>query len=83
MIEPFRIATPSGVLDDLAARLRATRLLDSDGDWNVHPRGVFAWAGRFFNVTRWTEMPSGGHFAALEEPQRLAEELRAFYRALR
>jgi pimeloyl-ACP methyl ester carboxylesterase len=34
-------------------------------------------------LTRWTEMPSGGHFAALEEPQRLAEELRAFYRALR
>jgi hypothetical protein len=25
----------------------------------------------FFNVTRWTEMPRGGHFAALEEPELL------------
>jgi pimeloyl-ACP methyl ester carboxylesterase len=36
-----------------------------------------------FNVTRWTRMPRGGHFAALEEPQLLAEELRAFFRPLR
>ena len=26
------------------------------------------WAERFFNVQRWTTMPRGGHFAALEEP---------------
>ena len=38
------------------------------------------WAARFFDVQRWTEMPSGGHFAALEEPERLAEDLRAFFR---
>ncbi len=25
------------------------------------------WAERFFNVQRWTEMPRGGHFAAMEE----------------
>ncbi len=53
----------------------------------IFPRDISTppreWAERFFNVTRWTEMPSGGHFAALEEPQRLAEELRAFYRPLR
>jgi microsomal epoxide hydrolase len=42
-----------------------------------------AWGERFFNVQRWTEMPSGGHFAALEEPQLLAEEIRAFFRPLR
>jgi microsomal epoxide hydrolase len=41
------------------------------------------WAARFFNVQRWTEMPSGGHFAALEEPQRLAEDIRAFFRPFR
>lgn len=28
-------------------------------------------------------MPRGGHFAALEEPQLLAEEIRAFFRPLR
>jgi pimeloyl-ACP methyl ester carboxylesterase len=42
-----------------------------------------AWAERFFNVQRWSEMPSGGHFAALEEPALLAREIREFYRSLR
>jgi len=41
------------------------------------------WAQRFFGVARWTEMPRGGHFAAHEEPELLAEELRAFFRPLR
>jgi pimeloyl-ACP methyl ester carboxylesterase len=42
-----------------------------------------AWAERFFNVRRWTEMPRGGHFAALEEPDLLVDDLRAFFRPLR
>jgi pimeloyl-ACP methyl ester carboxylesterase len=42
-----------------------------------------AWAERFFNVQRWTQMPRGGHFAAMEQPQALAEDLRAFFRPLR
>ncbi len=41
------------------------------------------WAERSYDVRRWTEMPSGGHFAALEEPQLLAEEVRAFFRPFR
>jgi pimeloyl-ACP methyl ester carboxylesterase len=36
-----------------------------------------------FNITRWTSMPRGGHFAALEEPELLAEEIREFFRPLR
>ena len=31
----------------------------------------------------WTEMPRGGHFAAAEEPELLAADLRAFFRNLR
>jgi len=42
-----------------------------------------AWAERFFNVQRWTEMPRGGHFAALEEPELLVEDIRGFFRPLR
>jgi pimeloyl-ACP methyl ester carboxylesterase len=38
------------------------------------------WADRFFNIERWTEMPRGGHFAAMEEPELLAEDIRAFFR---
>lgn len=41
------------------------------------------WAERFFDVRRWTEMKSGGHFAALEEPESLARDLREFFRPLR
>ena len=41
------------------------------------------WGERSYDVRRWTEMPRGGHFAALEEPQLLAEEIRAFFRPFR
>jgi len=41
------------------------------------------WAERVCNLQRWTPMAAGGHFAALEEPQALVEDIRAFYRALR
>ena len=41
------------------------------------------WAERFFNVQRWTQMPRGGHFAAMEEPELLAEDIRAWFRNFR
>jgi len=50
------------------------------GEISLPPR---EWGERSYNVTRWTEMPSGGHFAALEEPEKLAEDIRAFFRPLR
>ncbi|MBD2701228.1 epoxide hydrolase [Spirosoma sp. BT702] len=40
-------------------------------------------AERGLNIQRWSEMPHGGHFAALEEPEALADEFRAFFRTLR
>ena len=41
------------------------------------------WAERSYNIQHWTNMPSGGHFAALEEPDRLVEDIRGFFRTLR
>jgi len=41
------------------------------------------WAERAYNVQRWTVMPAGGHFAAMEEPRALVEDIRAFFRPLR
>lgn len=38
---------------------------------------------RVFQVQRWTQMSAGGHFAALERPAELAEDIRAFFRPLR
>ena len=42
-----------------------------------------AWVERQFNLTHWTEMPRGGHFAAFEQPELFVEDLRTFYRELR
>jgi len=51
------------------------------------PREIFRppreWFSRVFNLQRWTPMPAGGHFAALEEPRRLVEDIRTFFRLLR
>jgi pimeloyl-ACP methyl ester carboxylesterase len=40
-------------------------------------------AERYYNVVRWTEHRSGGHFPAVAEPQLLAEGLRAAFRPYR
>ena len=37
------------------------------------------WAESAFNIQRWTAMPRGGHFAAMEEPKLLADDIRAFF----
>lgn len=41
------------------------------------------WAEKNLNIMRWTHMPRGGHFAAMEEPALLAEDIRAFFRQFR
>jgi pimeloyl-ACP methyl ester carboxylesterase len=41
------------------------------------------WVERAYDLRRWTEFPRGGHFAALEEPELLVEDVRAFFRPLR
>ncbi|AGL15669.1 epoxide hydrolase family protein [Actinoplanes sp. N902-109] len=42
-----------------------------------------SWAERTYNVTRYTLMPRGGHFAAYEETALLADDITAFFRTLR
>jgi pimeloyl-ACP methyl ester carboxylesterase len=37
-----------------------------------------SWVERAYNVVRWTEKPSGGHFAAWEEPDVFATDVREF-----
>jgi pimeloyl-ACP methyl ester carboxylesterase len=62
-----RIAVPCGVALSTEAVEQAPR----------------EWAERTYHVQRWTELSQGGHFLALEEPDLLAHELRAFFRDLR
>jgi pimeloyl-ACP methyl ester carboxylesterase len=41
------------------------------------------WVERGYAVTHWSAMERGGQFAAMEEPEVLADDIRTFFRALR
>ncbi|MCR5874710.1 epoxide hydrolase [Phenylobacterium sp. J426] len=41
-----------------------------------------SWAERAYNIVRWTDMPRGGHFAAMEEPDLFVGEVRAWGRSV-
>jgi microsomal epoxide hydrolase len=41
------------------------------------------WVEQHYNVTRWTKMARGGHFAAQEQPELFVDDVRAFFRELR
>lgn len=42
-----------------------------------------SWVERCYNLVRWTQMAKGGHFAAMEQPELLAGDIRAFFRPFR
>ena len=66
------------------------RILSPEGDpvkvptaCAVFPEEMLAWpprtyVDRIYNVQQWTEMPRGGHFAAMEEPDLLIGDIRKF-----
>ena len=62
------IGVPTGYSDFPREILRAPRSLA---------------ARTYTDIRRWTVMPRGGHFAAMEQPEALAGEIQAFFRALR
>lgn len=41
------------------------------------------WIERSYNVTHWVEMPRGGHFAAMEQPDLFVADLQNFFRTVR
>ena len=59
-----RIRVPTGVALTTESVQRAPR------QWVERP---------YPDIRRWTEFPCGGHFRALQEPDLLADELRAFF----
>ena len=52
----------------------------TDEHWALAPR---RWVEASYNLAQYTEMPRGGHFAAMEEPQLLVEDVRKFFRGRR
>ena len=53
----------------------------------VFPKEIYVaprrWAEQRYNIVQWTEMPRGGHFAALETPDLLLADMRRFFTELR
>jgi microsomal epoxide hydrolase len=39
-----------------------------------------SWAKRAYNITRWTQLPKGGHFAAMEVPEIYVADVRDWAR---
>jgi len=50
------------------------------------PKEIFrpprSWCESVYNITHWTDMPRGGHFAAFEQPDLFVEDVRAFFSTL-
>jgi len=54
----------------------------------LFPKEYLEWAPKsyvekIYNIQRWTEMPKGGHFAALEQPDLLVKDIREFAKDLK
>ena len=64
---PFPVTVPTGYAEFPKEILRPPRSLAER---------------TYTNIRRWTEMPKGGHFAALEQPAALANDVAAFFRRL-
>lgn len=50
------------------------------GELSHVPRSV---AAKYANQVHWKQMPTGGHFAPMEEPELVVEDIREFFRSLR
>ena len=72
-VQPFEVGIRQETLDDTGAPIFPKDLVPA-------PRGF---AERYFALERWTEMPRGGHSAAMEEPELLVEDIRAFFHRFR
>jgi pimeloyl-ACP methyl ester carboxylesterase len=71
--QPLKFATGERILPPLG-------FAAFPGEVAVPPR---EWVERVYNLQRWTEMKRGGHFAAMEQPRALAEDIREFFRPYR
>ncbi len=46
-------------------------------------RSPRSWCESAYNITHWTAMPRGGHFAAFEQPELFVDDVRAFFDTVR
>ena len=72
-LQPFRFAAGQRVVPPVAFARFPKEI-------NHPPR---SWLERVLDVVQWTDMPRGGHFAAMEEPDLLAADIRRFFKRFR
>jgi pimeloyl-ACP methyl ester carboxylesterase len=64
-------------------KIERTPHLETPVAYADFPREVavppFRWITGTYNVVQRTEMPKGGHFAALEQPDLLLDDIRKFF----
>jgi pimeloyl-ACP methyl ester carboxylesterase len=87
----------TGTITSSARLYRESRLADSRGEAPQYvsvPTGVArypkeilrfprSWVEQHYNVTHWAVMPRGGHFAAMEQPELFADDVRTFFATVR
>ena len=69
-----REATPHGYITT------PTGVANFAGEVTRMPR---SWVEAAYHVVHWSEIPRGGHFAAMEVPDLFVDDVRAFFRPLR
>ena len=88
-IRPFTVEWSEAVVDEVLELVRrypwppapaAFANFPGETLYTAPPR---SWADRAYNIVRWTDQPRGGHFAAMEQPAALADEIQQFFRGLR
>jgi len=61
--------------------------LETPTGFSIFPKEIItaprSWCEPGYNITQWSEHDKGGHFAALEEPDLLVQDIREFFRPLR
>lgn len=73
--------SPRPLVNDIKPEISVpTAVVSLPKDVFYRPRDYFA---AHADLRRWTVLPSGGHFGAAEEPDRITADIRAFVRDLR
>ena len=65
-----------------------TQVIDVPAAMSIFPQEIFRasrrWAEhRFSDIRHWNELPTGGHFAAFEQPTTFVDEVQTAFRAMR
>jgi len=81
VLPSFRIHRADGLANDIKPEISVpTAVAVMPKDRFHRPRSIVA---AHSDLRQWTEFPSGGHFAAAEEPTQITEDIRSFVRPLR